>query len=155
MPILKIPVEKLYISSKIQDLCLRKGKSFPNGCPNYGKKLGCPPQPLLDKIFDLAKPSYLIYTEFNVRNFAEKMQSKHPNWTEKQCYNPRYWQQTAREQHTLELDRFLEQYPNTTTNRCPEGHGLNVHVLMFNLGIKLEWPPRNLTRIVSLGGYTR
>ena len=156
MPIKKINPKKLIISPEVQSYCLKKSKSFPRGCPNYGKKEGCPPQPLIDKIFDLEKELYLIYTEFNVLDFANNMKNKHPNWTEKQCYNPRFWQGTARVQHKKELELFQEKYPQTTIDRCPEAHGINVHILMQREAkIKLEWPPRNLTRIVSLGGYSQ
>ena len=156
MPIIKFKPKQIHFTKAIQKLCLRKGGSFPKGCPNYNKKQGCPPQPLINEVFDLKKPMYLIYTNFSIKKVANRMQRKHPEWSEKMCYNPRYWQQTARKQHKLELEKFLQKYPDMIINRCPEAHGVNVHKLMSDIAkITLEWPPKNLTRIVSVGGYAK
>jgi len=154
MPIINIDPKIIKFSNKVQSLCLQTSKSFPKGCPNYAKKPGCPPQPLINGIFDLQKPIYLIYTDFEIKKVAERMRKKHHDWTEKQGYNPRYWQGTARKQHKLELKEFLETHPKTITNKNPEAHGVNVNNLMNKIGINLEWPPRKLSRIISLGGYT-
>jgi predicted metal-binding protein len=155
--IIQIDPTDIYFAKEIQEMCLRKGGSFPKGCPNYRKKQGCPPnQPLIDEIFDFQKPLYLIYTEFNVKKFADKMRKKHPKWTERQCYNSRYWQSTARKEHKKELERFLNQYPKTMINTSPEANGVNLHSLMLKAtGIKLEWPPRKISRIVSFGAYKK
>lgn len=154
MPIIKINPTIIKFSPKIQNLCLQTSKSFPKGCPNYAKKSGCPPQPLINEIFDFQEPMYLIYTDFDIKKVAKRMRTKHHDWTIKQCHNPRYWQGTARKQHKLELEKFLQQYPEATINKNPEAHGVNVNNLMNKIGINLEWPPRKLSRIISLGGYT-
>ncbi len=154
--IIKINPKIINFSKGVQKLCLKKGGSFSHGCPNYGVKEGCPPnQPMIDNVFDFRENIYLIYTEFNVGRFAKHIREKHPGWTDKQCYNPRYWQQGARKEHNLELDNFLEKYPGLEFNKCPEAHGINVDSLMKDIGVNLEWPPRNLTRIVSLGGFPK
>jgi len=155
MPIIQINPKIIEYSQKIQTYCFKKGGSFRKGCPNYGKKQGCPPnQPLINKIFDFDKPIYLIYTNFDVKEIAERMAQKHPEWTEKQCYNSRYWQQTARNLHEKEIEKFLEKNKQVIVKKSPEAHGVNIHSLMWQATkIKLEWPPRNLTRLVSLAGY--
>jgi len=156
MTFLKINSKDIYFSENIQRLCLKQGGSFPKGCPNYGKKKGCPPQPLIDKIFDLSKTIYMIYTEFKIGKFAERMGEKHPKWSEKMKHNSRYWQPRARKEHKKELEKFLEEHSNMIINKVPEGHGVNVHKLFLRTtGKNLEWPPRKLTRLISLAGYAK
>lgn len=146
----KINPKLIVYSEKIQKLCLRKSKSFPKGCPNYGKKQGCPPTVLIDKVLDLNKEIYVIWTNFKIGEFANRIKEKHPDWTEKQCYCCRYWQPGARKIHREELEKYKKQYGFEKIISCPEGNGVQVSGLMARLGIKLEWPPRKITRIISL-----
>jgi len=39
-----------------------------------------PNQPLIDEVFDFNLKLYIIYTEFAVGEFAERMRQKHPTW---------------------------------------------------------------------------
>ena len=83
----------------IQNLCRAPFYGHPKGCPNYGKKGDCPPDlPLIDELLDLKSDMYVIYTEFPVGKFAERMRIAHPEWSchPRQWYNPRLWQETAR-----------------------------------------------------------
>jgi len=146
----KVNPSMIYFSKNIQGLCLRTSKSFPRGCPNYGKKKGCPPTLLINKILDLTKPVYVIWTEFPIGKYASEMRLKHPHWSEKQCYCCRYWQPRARKMHYAEIKKHRKKYHFNKVINCPEGNGVNIAGLMAKLGIKLEWPPRKITRIVSL-----
>ncbi len=152
---------KLSFSRKIQSLCRAPFYSHPHGCPNYGKKEGCPPnQPLIDRLFNLEKKLYLIYTPFAVGEFAERMRATHPEWEDfpRQWYNPRRWQPTARKNHRLELESFLESHPNYT-HIWPEANGVDVNPLMRAVSVDLNWhwPPEhkkeNQTYIISLAGF--
>jgi len=66
----------------ITGLCRAPYKGHSKGCPNYGKKQGCPPQKLINEVFDFNRDMYIIYTEFPVGKFAEKMRKKHSKWKE-------------------------------------------------------------------------
>jgi hypothetical protein len=57
------------------------------GCPNLGKKPGCPPVRDISKVIDFNGRIYIIYTEFAVGQFAERMRIVHPEWKEK-TYQP-------------------------------------------------------------------
>lgn len=149
----KINPDIIYFNKNVQKLCLRTSKSFPNGCPNYGKKEGCPPTPLINKVLDFKKEVYVIWTEFPVGEYASVMKKKHPSWSEKQCYCLRYWQPKARKMHYAEIEEHRKKYGFDKVINCPEGNGVNVAGLMMKIGIKLEWPPRKITRIISLVGY--
>ena len=150
---------------KIQGLCRKPYYNHPKGCPNFNKKNGCPPQPPIEKIFNLEDKLFVIYTSFPVGEFAERMRVEHPQWNEhpRQWYNPRRWQPRARKEHNGEIQHFLSNFPQYTINKCPEAHGINVTDLMKKLGIELrwDWPPNhdhykdNITYIVSLGGKNK
>ncbi len=156
--ITKIKSESIEFEKKIQNLCRLPYYHHPKGCPNFGKKDGCPPnQLLIDKILDFDKELYLIYTEFNVREFAERIKQMYPEWNERQCHNPRYWQPKARKIQREEENKAKETLNLTKIINSPEAHGVNVSELMKKAGIILEWiwPPENSSiYLVSMGGYS-
>jgi predicted metal-binding protein len=145
----------LEISVKYQGICLCKSNSFRNGCPNYGKKPGCPPRNLFSEDYDLREPIYLIATDFDLTEHAQKIRNAHPNWTEKAIYNSRYWQNTARNRHLDEIQEFMSAHPNYSIERSPEGSGINIDSLCRQQGIVLEWPPRKVSRVVSIGAIRK
>lgn len=155
MPIVEVRGVDLVIeySAYFQDLCAMRYDGHPRGCPCYGKKDACPPdQPLVDKVLDLSQTVYVIYTEFGVGAHAARMWAKHPKWTVKQAYNLLYWQPKARKEHKVEQIRAFKMPGIQRVVRCPEAHGVHVSALMRDIDVPLEWPPRKLTRLVSLGG---
>ncbi|MBU3941881.1 MAG: hypothetical protein KKF74_03135 [Nanoarchaeota archaeon] len=164
----KIEPEIILYDSKIQDLCKNEYYKHPNGCPNLGKKEGCPPnQPMINRFLNFEKDLYIIYTQFNVGEFAERMRLKHPEWSEhpRQWYNPRIWQPQARKLHHTEQAKATKENNLTKIVSSPEAHSVNVTELMKNLGITLkwEWPPEhivenqkylnNIVYLVSFGGH--
>jgi predicted metal-binding protein len=150
--IIQIKPSDLEISSEYQHMCLKRGGSFRKGCPNYGKKEGCPPRELISKIFDFNKPIYMICTEIDLEKRVKHIRENHPDWTEAAIYNPRYWQPAARKVHEAEIEKFLETYLGVYVERTPEGAGINIDSLCRKYGVELEWPPRKITRLVSLAG---
>lgn len=164
--IVQIDSSLVTFKKKFQNLCRVPYHGHPNGCPNYGNKKGCPPNPLLDEYFNLSSDLFVIYSVFNIGAFAEKMRQTHPEWSEhpRQWYNPRRWQGTARREHRKEIANFLEGNPDMIVNSFPEAFGVNVTSLMKNIGIELQWnwPPQhvlvkkkyleNLDYRVALGG---
>lgn len=140
----------------VQNYCKRRSERFPKGCPNYNKKETCPPnQPLIDEVLNFSKPIYIIYTEFDIGDFAKKMWKKHPEWTERQAYNCRYWQPRARKFQKKEEVKAVNELGLTKVVDSPEAHGVHLDFLMRKIGIELEWPPRKITRLVSLSGYSK
>jgi hypothetical protein len=156
--IVKINFDHIEINRKIQGLCKLPYHGHAKGCHNYGLKEGCPPgQPLLGEIFDLERNLFVIYTQHNIGEFASRMREKHPEWNDRQCYNPRYWQGTARKTHMAEREKALK-LDGIEKIVWPENHGVNVSKLMSGIGVDLNWnwpPPHNLENssyIISLGG---
>ena len=160
--IVRIGPDAVVYERKFQGLCRKPYHAHPEGCPNFGKKKGCPPrQPLIDEVFDLGRELYVIYTIFPVGKFAERMRLAHPRWAEqpRQLYNPLRWQKRARNEHSREVERFLAEHNGMKVDRCPEARGVNITHLMRSVGVELDWrwPPKhsvkNVKHVVSLAGW--
>lgn len=140
----------------VRDLCCRRYPNHPHGCPNYGKKPGCPPAaPLLPDVLDLSKPVYAIWNVFDFKAHCDKMRQKHPTWSDRQVTNCLYWQGTARKQLREEICVFLDQHLlglDWVILGCPEASGVNVTETMRSISIELEWPPKTITYQVVLVG---
>ncbi|MBT3397656.1 hypothetical protein HOA55_03290 [archaeon] len=78
--IMKIDSSIIPYDDAIRELCGTPYYGHPRGCPNCGKKDGCPPQELISDYFDFDKDMYIIFTEFPVGEFAERMRATHPDW---------------------------------------------------------------------------
>jgi len=126
----KIESNIIEVDKKFQHLCKRKYRGHPKGCPNYGKKPGCPPGPLLDEVFDLNKEMCVLYTEYAVGERAEIMKQNPKLKTPGQWYNSRYWQDAARSQHAKEILADAAPMLNITPDRLLR---LNLNIF-FGLG---------------------
>lgn len=172
--IVTIKPKLIVFNRKIPNLCRRPYQGHPKGCPNHGKKESCPPRrPLINEVFDFRRELYVIYTEFAVGEFAEKLRRKHRDkeiWRKHPAmwYNPRLWQGRARKMQREEEARFLSEHEGLIVNGFPEAHGVNVTELMRSVGVELdwrEWPPphvlkgknylENTTYRVSMGGTSK
>lgn len=136
-------------------LCVREYKNHKKGCPNYGKKRGCPPNvPMFDEVFDLNKDIYLISIKYDLGRHIKLMQKKHPLWTETQLKNVLYWQGTAKKQLRERIKEFIKNYREegyyvTTT---PEAMGVDVTRTLKLVGIDLEWPAKETVYKIALAG---
>lgn len=157
--IIKINPKEISLAMNITNigrLCCMPYPNHPKGCPNFKKKQGCPPGlNLLDKIIDFDKDIYLIYTDFNINKHAKRMEKLHPGWSERQIYCCLYWQPMARKLHKEEIEKYKKEKNLDCILTSPEAYGVNVDLLMKQIGINLEWPPRKITRVVSLAGVQK
>jgi hypothetical protein len=142
----------------IQALCGLASEHYPKGCPNYNNPKRpecCEPRPKIGELLDLNKDVYVIYTEFRVGKFAERMKRKHRDWSLRRQYNPRPWQP--------KIKKFQEALENIAIEKglvidnCPEGHGVELTPVMKSIGVQLywDWPPKSYdstTFRISLGG---
>lgn len=144
---------KPVIKPEIKLLCKKPYYNHKDGCPNFDKTKGCPPNtPLLGEVLDLSKPIWAMWVDFDLAEYRAKMLKLHPEWADK----PRklncclYWQGTA-------LKELKHQVANFVTERIlfrqnsrldvlyrPEAYGVNVTETMKNIGIILEWPPAGI-----------
>jgi len=134
-----LPVKKLVYSKRIQDCCKLPYTTHKNGCPCYGKKDSCPPETkLIDHYFDLTKPLYIVYEEFDLEAHSLKMKNKHPNWTDKQTRNLLYWQAGVRKKLNDKILYALTILNAEICSKKPEALGVNVYATAFLSGLKLE-----------------
>ena len=149
---------------EVQHFCKIPYPDHPKGCPNFNSgRLDCPPiAPLFDKIFDLQSPYkiYAVVNEFDLKSHTEKMEYLHPTWSNRQCRNLLYWQNSARKQLKMKVNYFLnrtDDYQSFPTLKdvgyeavyIPEAMGIDVTKTMKNAGIILEWPPINIVRQIA------
>jgi len=153
MPFIQV---KPVLQSDIIRLCVKPYPGHPRGCPNFNKKISCPPHmPIYNFMFDTHKNVFAVYNVFDLEQHVNKMKQKHPNWSWRQLVNCLYWQGPARRQLKDEIGAFLltrthPQIFDITT--CPEAMGVNVTQTMRQVGIELEWPPIHKAYQVALAG---
>mgnify|MGYP007123669347 CR=1 FL=1 len=141
---------------KLLALCRKAYEGHPKGCPNWRKRVDCPPQAgMLPTLLDLGQPVFAVWNVFDLGAHIERMRGRHPGWSWRQLTCCLYWQGTARKALKEEIQGFLQAQPYRTHWRiltCPEACGLNVTAMMKTLGHNLEWPPMTKTYQVALAG---
>ncbi len=143
------------IDYRVRELCAKPYPNHPKGCPNYGRKAGCPPHCwVIENIIDLSKAVFAIWNVFDFGAHCRKMKAKHPEWSQRQIECCLYWQPTARQQLRHQIEMFY--LGNTVSDmkiiKTPEATGVNVTATMKSIGIELEWPPKTITYQVVLAG---
>lgn len=128
---------------------------YPDGCPNYGKKEGCPPNSKkIDEFIDLTQKYWFIIVEFDIGAHERKQKIKHPHWSIKQCRNSRHWQGTIHKQLREESNRLCGSY-NRVFTLCPEAMGVHAIKTAKNIGIPIKSRPKNYIYKISLVGYSK
>ena len=152
--IAKVNPRRIVFSESVQQLCVRPYPGHPYGCPNYGRKRGCPPrQPLIDQVLDFSRPIYVIWIDLNLAEWVKRMARLHPKLrTYAQRVNLRYWQPGLRSNLRQEIRQAVGR-GLIEIAVDPEAHGVNVLALMRLVGVELEWPPKRLVRKVVLAGF--
>jgi hypothetical protein len=147
------------LSRPSAELCRRPYPGHPRGCPNLGKKQGCPKVPLLGEVLDGEKLLWAAWNCFLFGEHVARLREKHPKWSKRQLECCLYWQGTARKQLEMVLEIALMKFPapvkDTLVLRCPEAHGVDVTTTMLSLGVKLEWPPVTVAYQVALIGVAK
>lgn len=137
-----LPVKKLVLSERTGEWCKLPYPRHPHGCPNYdkdNKRHVCPPTaPKLEEYFDIFKPLYLVYSEFDVAKHAQEMHDKHPEWSTAQCRNLLYWQKSSRAQLRARMLIAMYKCGTDVYTIVPEAMGLNVYVTARLSGLRLE-----------------
>ena len=139
-----------------KDMCKLSYYKHPNGCPNYGKKKGCPPHTrFFDEIYDLSESVYALYNIFDLKSHVMRMRDKHPEWSQRQLECCLYWQGTARKELREFIKGWLKNHREYTIEATPEGLGVNITNTLHNIGIELEWPPISTAYQVALAGVSK
>lgn len=147
------------MDASMRSLCVKPYPNHPKGCPNYGYRLTCPPTvQLFTEVIDQHYPIWAMWATFGLGAHVERLRIKHPNWTYRQLSCCLYWQGTVRKFLRKEIAvKFpsTEADPGLKVVTCPEAMGVNVTATMETIGVTLEWPPKEYTRMVYLVGVTQ
>ncbi len=144
------------VSPQTWQWCRRSYPLHPQGCPNYNKKEGCPPNsPMLGQVISQWDEVYAIFNVFDFGAHVQRMKEKHPNWSDRQSHCCLYWQPKARKQLRAKIAKFKEQYSGFHIIQNPEAHGVNLTATMREVGIELEWPPITVAYQIVLAGRKR
>ena len=140
----------------VRGLCAKPYPLHPKGCPNFGKKTGCPPKaPRLCDVFYLGLPCFVIVNRFDLGAHVAKMREAHPGWSKRQLECCLYWQGTARRHLEGMIVRFELMHPTYFVERCPEAMGLNVTETLRRHHVDIEWPPVTVATQVAFAGVPR
>ena len=145
-------INPILLTESSGDLCRLEYPNHPDGCPNYGKKNGCPPMAKSLKSLIKSSPIYVIWTVFAFGRHVQKMKLRHPGWSERQARCCLYWQGAARKQLRIKVNDFLLVHPDMRIIWCPEASGVNVTKTMAVVNLILEWPPETIAYQVVLAG---
>jgi len=144
---------KPVVNMKMQDLCLTPYPNHSKGCPNWGKKPGCPPHcKPIGQLIDLEKDVWAVWTRFDLGTHVEKLRGKYPDWTDRQLKCCLYWQPKARVALRQEIALFQKEHPGFEVVTTPEASGVCLTPTMKQVGIELEWPPEHWTYQIILAG---
>ena len=149
-------IKILVVDPKAQrEWCLAPYPDHPRGCPNYGRKKGCPPHyPFISEIFDIRKPLCAVIVKFNLREHMDKMKKLHPEWSERQCRCCLYYQPTVNKKLREEAESILRE--GKLGNKAefgPEAAGMDMTATCHLAGIDLEWPPQKYVCKIAFIGY--
>jgi hypothetical protein len=144
----------------MRSLCVYPYHNHPKGCPNFGKKATCPPTVgRFPYEYDNRHDVWALWAEFDLDAHVRRMRKRHPTWTYRQLSCCLYWQGTVRKFLRESIAKWVgenkEDYPNLAVTTCPEGMGVNVTATMKSIGVELEWPPRQTTRLIYLAGVLK
>lgn len=145
------------IDYSVRGLCIKPYPGHSKGCPNFGKKKGCPPGAAkYDEVYDLNLPVHAIINKFDFKAHTDRMRMLHPEWSERQVRCCLYWQPGARKQLLIKIKEFLKQYGRGySIETCPEAMGVNITATLAKVGIELEWPPETVAYQVALAGIKK
>mgnify|MGYP000962170430 CR=1 FL=1 len=135
------------IEPSVRGLCVRPYPLHPKGCPNFGKKIGCPPDA---PIYRPVGPVAAIFNIFPLACHVRWMRDRHPDWSDRQLRCVLYWQPAARKQLKAEIRKFLSDHRGWRIIACPEACGVNLTQTMAEVGIRLEWPPEEFAYQIVL-----
>lgn len=132
---------RLVVDKRAREWCKLPYPNHPKGCPNYDKKANCPPQSYsIEEVYDFICPCWFVIIEFDLKAQAERMKSKHPNWTERQCRCLLYWQGGVNKR--LKQEVIVEARKRKAhISMTPEAMGINVIKTLQLLGVAIEAKP--------------
>lgn len=157
-----LKVRKLVHAPRVRDWCKLPYPNHPHGCPNYGQNKhrlidGCPPYSCyVTEKFDVDRPLYIVFSEFDLQAYVYRKKLQHPNRTDKQVRCVLYWQGISKAQLRRRFDYAVSILKTDAFAFAPESLGVNVYVTCLKSGLKLEPIKKlKLCRHIALLGWRR
>lgn len=150
-----ISVKRLVHHPCVPDWCKFAYPNHPQGCPNYDKHPDCPPNaPYVTDVFNLSRPLYMVFSEFDLAAHMKLMQERHPHWTERQLRNVLYWQKRSKSQMKARAKKARILLGTTQVHYFAEATGVNFYATAKLSGLHLE-RIKDITecRHIALLGY--
>lgn len=145
----------MVIDYRTRKFCRLPYPGHPNGCPNFGNSLQCPPiVPLVEEVYDLQKPHFFLYCTFDIMAHMQRMQVRHPEWSDRQLRNCLYWQGSVRK-NLNHLCGSVVKGTGRIYDLIPEAMGVHVFKTMHNLGIHLQRINHSVIYKVALIGFPK
>lgn len=151
--LIKIDEKEIVLDSRAMGIwCQLPYPNHPKGCPNYGKRITCPPfSEHFKNIVD--QPFFLVIQNFDLESHAKRMKKHHPEWSDRQCRNLLYWQKKVVKQLKEEAKKFIDsQDDDLDLLETPEANGVDVFKTCKNIGIILKRNPKKIVWKVMIIG---
>jgi|GEM_PF-904789 len=119
--IIPITREQVPYDSRIRGLCKVPYNDNPTGCPNFGKKEGCPPLPYFPETMREDGELFLIYTAFPIGRFIERNvqrgvgseRREYPDYAGKGIAVARTIEEALRREHPEWPDEYFPKKPES------------------------------------------
>lgn len=147
-----VPLDTVIYNPKARGVwCRTPYPRHKEGCPNFPKCIQ--ERPSFSDIAPIYRWYAVIHT-FYLKFHSITMKKKHPEWTDRQCRNPLYWQGKVRKLLREEAEYFSFVSPGSIILDIPEACGVEVFETMALIGVHLEKTP-DIVRKVMLVGVVR
>ena len=139
-----LKVRDLVHAPRVRDWCKLPYPNHPHGCPNYGTNEhrlvdGCPPYSCyVTKKFNLNRPLYMVFSEFDLQAYVHRKKLQHPDRTDRQIRCVLYWQGTSKKQLRERVSYAISVLKTDAFSFAPESLGVNVYTTCLRSGLKLE-----------------
>jgi len=145
------PLNNVVMDLRARSWCKLPYPNHPRGCPNHGKKAGCPPKAPI--FTDVAKPPFiLVGVKFNLAEWAERMKQKHPKWSDRQARCCLYWQGKVRKRLREVCKGVAWVFGRNMIVSVPEAMGVHVFETCKTIGIELERNPKTYVWKIAILG---
>jgi hypothetical protein len=131
--------------------CCYPYEGHKKGCPNFPKCIQNRPK----NFSYFGYKWFAVVEEFDLKTHAEKMKSKHPDWSERQCRCLLYWQGGVRKRLREKAEIVAKSAEGSIILDIPEAYGINVFETMAIVGVVIDRKPNIVRKVMLIGKPNR
>lgn len=145
-----IPLKTVIIDNRARDgtWCTLPYPGHPKGCPNFPEC--CESRPHFNDYEGFNW--YAVVETFNLKTHADAMKEKHPKWSERQCRNLLYWQNSVRSRLRKRVEAITYPLMGDVILDIPEANGIQIFDTMAKHGFVIDRHKPDIIRKVMLVG---